>query len=184
MKPSQVERVRKYLTSAGVEGEEVLAVATAYPAGRVSTLTKGMKSEVTGLAVGGGVGALAGKKAGRDRQKQRVDAALDRSAGPDLPVRERNVLALTTGRLLVFSLGGLITSQPRKLQWDLPLAEIAWAAKGELTTGMAMALRVDVGLADGRVARLEFPRAAVKDGTALIDELIRRLPEPPAEPSS
>jgi hypothetical protein len=177
VKPSQVERVRKYLASAGVPDEEVLGVATAYPAGRVSTLTKGMKSEVTGFAAGGGAGALAGKKAGRDRQRRLVEASLDRAAGPDLPVRERNVLALTTGRLLVFSIGGLITPQPRKLLWDVPLADVEWASKGELTTGMAMALRVDIGLADGRVARLEFPRAAVKAGEALVDELSRRLDE-------
>lgn len=50
------------------------------------------------------------------------------------------------------------------MQWDLPLADIEWVSKGELTTGMAMALRVDTGLAHGRVARLEFPRAAVKPG--------------------
>ena len=180
MKPSQEERVKKYLASTKIEGEEVLEVAAAYPAGRVSTVMAGLKSETAGFAAGGGVGARVGKKMGRDRQKQRVEAALDRSSGPDLPVRDRNVLALTTGRLLIFSLGGLITPQPRKLQWDLPLDKIAWAAKGELTTGLSMALRVDIGLANGQVARLEFPRAAVKPGEALIDELMRRVPEPPA----
>ncbi|MEU5087563.1 hypothetical protein [Streptomyces sp. NPDC021356] len=177
MKPSQVERVRKYLASAGVRDEEVLGVALAYPAGRVSTLMAGLKSEVAGAAAAGPVGAVVGKQAGRVRRRKQVDAALDRSAGPDLPVRERNVLALTSGRLLVFSLGGLITPQPRKLQWDFPLDEVGWVSRGRLTTGAAMALRADIGLADGHVARLEFPRAAVKPGQALLQELHRRVPD-------
>ncbi|MFB7600626.1 hypothetical protein [Streptomyces sp. NPDC056160] len=130
----------------------------------------GLKSEVASAAA-------AGEQAGRERRRKQVDAALDRSAGPDLPVRERNVLALTSGRLLVFSLGGLITPQPRKLQWDFPLDEVRWVSRSRLTTGAAMALRADIGLADGHVARLDFPRAAVKPGQALLQELHRRVPD-------
>lgn len=91
------------------------------------------------------------------------------------------MLALTTGRLLVFSLGGVITPQPGKMLWDIPLEKVLWVSRGELTTGMAMALRVDIGLADGHVTRLEFPRAAVQPGQALIDELQGRIPGRPAQ---
>lgn len=173
MKPSQESRVRKYLTSEGIEGEEVLAVALAYPAGRVARVVSGMKGEVLGAAGGGGAGALAGKKIARDRSKRATDAATDRSAGADFPVNERNVLALTTGRVLIFSLGGFITPQPRKLLWDIELDDVDGVSKPVLTTGMAKALRVDISVADGRV------RTGGQRGARLRSHLLIKIDDAP-----
>jgi hypothetical protein len=175
MKPTQEKRVRAYLASVGAgEDERVLEVALAYPAGRVSQVVAGLKGEVIGAAAGGAAGAVAGKQMARDASRKRTKAALDRSEGADLPVRDRNVMALTTGRLLLFSMGGVLTPQPRKVQWDIPLADVVRVSKPQLVTGAAKALRVDVALADGRVARLEFPRAAVAAGEVLVRELRAR----------
>ncbi|MFI1096953.1 hypothetical protein [Streptomyces sp. NPDC020917] len=175
MKPSQEKRVRAYLESAGAGEEQVLEVALAYPAGRVTRLFAGLKGEVIGAAAGGAAGAVVGKQMATDASRKRTDAALDRSGGADLPVGERNMMALTTGRLLLFTMGGAFTPLPKKLLWDIALSDVAQVPKPQLVAGVAKALRVDVALADGRVARLEFPRAAVAAGEVLVRELRARI---------
>ncbi|MGW1106558.1 hypothetical protein [Streptomyces sp. NPDC002540] len=179
VKPSHEAHVRKHLALTRAEDERVLAVVGAYRAGKVQQIMTRTAGDVLGGATGNLGGLITSASMAKTLNKQR-DAALDRTAGPDLPVAERNFLALTTGRLLVYKLGGFPTARPTKLLHDIPLARIGWVTKPTPPTGLIKASRFDIGVDSGEVARLEFPRAMARQGVELIRKLIDLVAPPQA----
>ncbi|WP_335936404.1 hypothetical protein [Streptomyces sp. PTD5-9] len=179
VKPSYEAHVRKHLAAVGAEDETVLAVVGAYRAGKIQQIMTRTAGDVLGGATGNMGGLITGVSVARSLNKRR-DAALDRTAGPDLPVAERNFLALTTGRLIVYKLGGFPLARPTKMLQDLPLDRIAWLTMPQPPTGPLSPSRFDIGLDTGEVARLEFPRAVAGQGIELIRKLAG-LVAPPRE---
>ncbi|MEU6019671.1 hypothetical protein ABZ826_38715 [Streptomyces sp. NPDC047515] len=182
VKPSHEAHVRKHLALTRGEDERVLAVVGAYRAGKVQQIMTRTAGDILGGATGNLGGLITSASMAKTLNEQR-DAALDRTAGPDLPVAERNFLALTTGRLIVYKLGGFPTARPTKLLHDIPLARIEWIRKPGPPTGLIKASRFDIGVDSGEVARLEFPRAMAGQGVELIRKLIG-LAAPPQEGDS
>lgn len=173
------KRVRHYLTLRGHD-EAVLAAEPVSPSG----LTKARQTRDIGGLIGGAVGGSSvSTSAGRGIATEinaRRNAAVDRAAGPDLPVPKSSVLVLTSGRLLVFSLFqlGPFSSKPKSSRWDIPLADVLWVSQPSRDSGigpLSRVLQVEIGVSSGHVLRVEFPQVVAERGAALIAELDRRL---------
>jgi hypothetical protein len=173
------KRVRHYLALRGHD-EVVLAAEPIRPAGQ----TMARQTRDIGGIVGGAVTGSAGAGRGIATEiNARRDAAVDRGAGPDLPVPKSAVLVLTSGRLLVFSVYqlGPFNAKPKSSRWDVPLADVLWTSRPSRDSGLPLArvLRTEIGVSSGHVLRIEFPQVVAERGAALVAELARRI-EPSA----
>jgi len=172
------KRVRHYLAVRGLD-EEVLAALPISPAGLAKARQTRDIGGVVGEASGGtpqSAGAGRGIATGINARR---DAAVDRGAGPDLPVPKSSMLVLTTGRLLVFSVFqlGLFNARPKSSKWDIPLADVLWVSQPSRDSGIGLVkvLRVEIGVSSGHVLRVEFPQVVAEKGASLIAELARRI---------
>ncbi|MYR63777.1 hypothetical protein GTY54_48785 [Streptomyces sp. SID625] len=173
MARTMTQKVEQRLAQQAAPGERVLFGAPVFR-------TDGVRTTATGAAAGlGGAGGAAGVAAFTRRGP---------TAPPTVPVRipGRVVVALTTRRLLVFSVTGAVVAGPGELLHSFPLEEIAWVGEPELVTGAAQALRVRIGIAGTGVLAYGHPRRRVAEGRLMTGRLIRELAARPRarEPGS
>lgn len=186
------KRARHYLAERGLD-EQVLAAVSIQPAGQSQdTLNRNVGRAVgsaAGSAAGGALGGTQGSEVGYI-VGNRVGRAVadDLNAGREVPVGratwadgqvpKNGMLVLTTGRLLVFSKAamGLFSAKPKAAAMDIPLVELSGVSDLVETRVAGMnTVQVAIGLRAGGALRIEFPMVAVKNGTALIAELSRRI---------
>lgn len=189
-----VKRTRNYLAARGLD-EQVLAAVAITPAGALQDrLTRSVGGAV-GTVAGGAVGAVGGGgqesgmlsmiggRLGRDVaddvSSARVvpigRAAVSRG---DVDLPKNGILVLTSARLLVFSQTamGFWTTKPKAAHSDIPLAEVAAISDPfQATVARMKSVQVAIQLSSGWNLRMEFPPVAVKNGTALLAELARRI---------
>jgi hypothetical protein len=185
------KRTRNYLAARGLE-EEVLAAVVITPAGatqdRLTRSIGGAIGSAAGAAVGGGgqdSGLLSrlGGNLGRDVAAD-VNSARGVPVGRgsvnrgDVDLPKNGVLVLTSARLLVFRQAsmGFFTAKPKAAHSDIPLAEVVGISDlAEAKVAGVKSAQVVIVLSSGWSLRMEFPSVAVKNGTALIAELARRI---------
>jgi hypothetical protein len=88
---------------------------------------------------------------------------------------QRFVVALSTHRLLLFSVGGFVVAGPKRLLTSVPFERIAAVREPGVAGGVARVLEVGVDLADGSALTWEFPRIQIAGGRDLLTELRQRL---------
>jgi hypothetical protein len=183
------KRTRHYLAERGLD-EQVLAAVSILPAGQAQDALNrsvgGVIGTVAGDALGGGsvdsvmlptIGGKVGRGVAGDLNASR-EVPIGRPAPTDMQLPKNGVLVLTSGRLLVFSKAamGLFSAKPKAAHADIPLAEVAWVSNPvEASVAKMKAVQVAVSLRSGAAIRMEFPPVAVKNGTALVAELTRRI---------
>lgn len=187
------KRTRRYLAERGLD-EQVLAAVSIQPAG--------LAQDTLNRSIGGAIGAVAGGVAGTgdgepgvlpmfgsrvgrsvaNDVNMRREVPVGRPTGMDVQLPKNGLLVLTSGRLLVFSKAamGLFSAKPKAAQVDVSLAEVdAVSNLVEVSVAGMKAAQVAIGLRSGAAMRMEFPAVAVKNGTALIAELTRRIQNAP-----
>ncbi|WP_194893057.1 hypothetical protein [Catenulispora pinisilvae] len=187
------KRTRHYLAERGLD-EQVLAAVSIQPAGQSQdTLNRSVGGAVGSVAGGVAAGALGG--GGQVSEMLPVigsrvgrGVANDLNAGREVPVGratwadgqlpKNGLLVLTSGRLLVFSKAamGLFNGKPKAAAMDIPLGEVSGVSEPvEVRVAGMNTVQVAIGLRSGGALRVEFPMVAVKNGTALVAELLRRI---------
>ncbi|WP_406631004.1 hypothetical protein [Amycolatopsis sp. WGS_07] len=100
-----------------------------------------------------------------------------RSRNSKRPDRARLVFSLTSHRVVLFTVGGVVRAAPGKLLHSWPLERLAWVSEPALHSGVAQALRGEIGVTGEGVLGYEFARLQVEDGRSLIKRLARALKE-------
>jgi hypothetical protein len=113
-----------------------------------------------------------------DDVNARRGVPIGRPTAADVHLPKNGLLVLTSRRLLVFSKAamGLLSAKPKTADADIPLAEVDWVSEPvEVSVTRIKVVQAVVGLRSGGAVRMEFPPPAVKNGTALLAELGRRI---------
>ncbi|MFD2467547.1 hypothetical protein [Amycolatopsis silviterrae] len=105
--------------------------------------------------------------------------AARRGQAPQVPIATpaRFVFSLTSHRVALFAVGGVFRAAPGKPLHSWPLDRLAWVSEPELRSGVAQALRGQIGVTGEGVLGYEFARLQVDDGRSLITRLARALKE-------
>lgn len=158
------EKAQSKLAGDLVPGERVLYTMLAFRTGGVRNTMIAGAAGIAGVAGAAGM-ALAARRG--------------RAEAPEvpIPIPGRVILSLTSHRLAVFSVGGVISAAPGKLLHSWQLGQLAWVADPELVPGMAQALRCRVGVTGEGVLGFEFPRLKVQEGRTMVKRLARTLEE-------
>ncbi|MCC9307269.1 hypothetical protein LN042_09165 [Kitasatospora sp. RB6PN24] len=159
---TQREKVEARLAGNLMPDERVLHAVAAFRIGGVRSTMIGGAAGIGGLAGAAGMALVA--RRGRTEVLQ-------------VPIRTpgRFILALTSQRFVLFTLGGFIRPAPGKLVHSWTLDRLAWVSDPELVPGVAQALRVQVGVAGEGILGFEFPRLNVQEGRSMIERLTREL---------
>ncbi|WP_037367976.1 hypothetical protein [Amycolatopsis orientalis] len=165
------EKAQSRLADDLVPGERVFSALLAFRTGGVRNTMIAGAAGIAGIAGAAGM-ALAARRG--------------KSDAPQAPIAipGRVILTLTSHRLAVFTVGGLVRAAPGKLLHTWTLDRLAWVADPVLVPGMAQALRCRVGVTGVGVLGFEFPRLQVQEGRTMIRRLARSLAELDADPAS
>lgn len=161
MSESMRAKAQRRLGDQALPGEEVLRAALAFRIGG------------SGRDISAGVSGVAGSSGGAIR------AVLGPAPFGDdeLPVPHRCIVALTTHRLLVFSLGGALGAGPKHLLHGMLFGELLSVSEPEVTGGVGRVARMAVKLTGGRYLTWEFPRLQIDEGLALVADLRKQVPQ-------
>ncbi|MGW4399961.1 hypothetical protein ACWEHA_32120 [Amycolatopsis nivea] len=98
---------------------------------------------------------------------------------PHVPISTpgRFVFSLTSHRVALFTVGGIVRAAPGKPLHSWTLDQLAWVSEPELNSGVAQALRGQIGVASEGVLGYEFARLQADAGRSMINRLARALQE-------
>ncbi|WP_336159374.1 hypothetical protein [Amycolatopsis sp. VC5-11] len=158
------EKVESRLAGELAPGERVLDALVAFRTGGVRKTMVAGAAGIAGLAGAAGM-ALAARRG-------QIEA-------PQVPISTpgRFVFSLTSHRVALFTVGGIVRAAPGKPLRSWTLDQLAWVSEPELNSGVAQALRGQIGVAGEGVLGYEFARLQVDAGRSMIKRLARALQE-------
>lgn len=158
------EKVESRLAGEFVPGERVLNALVAFRAGGVR------KTMIAGAA---GIAGLAGAAG------MAFAARREQAEAPQVPISTpgRFVFSLTSHRVALFTVGGIVRAAPGNPLRSWTLDKLAWVSEPELNSGVAQALRGQIGVTGEGVLGYEFARLQIDEGRSMIRQLARALKE-------
>ncbi|MGV9293595.1 hypothetical protein [Amycolatopsis sp. NPDC003676] len=158
------EKVESRLAGEFVPGERVLNALVAFRTGGVRKTMVAGAAGIAGLAGAAGM-ALAARRG--------------QTEAPQVPIPTpgRFVFSLTSHRVALFTVGGIVRAAPGKPLRSWMLDQLAWVSEPELNSGVAQALRGQIGITGEGVLGYEFARLQVDEGRSMIKRLARALKE-------
>ncbi|WP_409180997.1 hypothetical protein F9C11_31550 [Amycolatopsis sp. VS8301801F10] len=158
------EKAESRLAGEFVPGERVLHALIAFRAGGVR---KTMVAGAAGIAGFAGAAGMA------------LAARRGQAEAPQVPISTpgRFLFALTSHRIALFTVGGIVRAAPGKPLQSWLLDQLAWVSEPELNSGVAQALRGRIGVVGEGVLGFEFARLQADEGRSMIKRLARVVKE-------